>query len=62
MSDKLFEKLRISAQDRSISSQNEFYEEPSAEALIKELATKVYRSTDNQMIVKTVLQHIYNHA
>jgi translation initiation factor 3 subunit C len=62
MPDKLFEKLRVSAADRAINTKNEFYQETASEKVVHELATKVYTSNDNKLIIKTLLYHIYNHA
>lgn len=62
MPDKLFEKLRVSANERAINTKNEFYQETASEKVIHELATKVYTSNDNKLIIKTLLYHIYNHA
>lgn len=62
MSDALLEKLRVSAVERSIKAKNEFYQETSTEKVVHELATKVYTSNDNKLIIKTLLYQIYNHA
>jgi len=62
MPDKLFEKLRESANERGINSKGEFYLENNSEKAIHELATKVYTSNDNKLIIKTLLYHIYHHA
>jgi len=62
MSDKLFEKLRASASERSLETKNEFYTETNSQNTIHELATKIYKSNDTKLIVKTMLYQIYNHA
>ena len=64
MPDKLFAKLRASAADRAIDTKDEFYQESKtgSEKVVHDLATKVYTSSDNKLIIKTLLYHIYNHA
>jgi len=62
MPDSLLEKLRLSATERNIKGKNEFYQETNTEKTIHELATKVYTSNDNKLIIKTLLYQIYNHA
>jgi len=62
MPDTLLEKLRLSATERSIKGKNEFYQETNTEKTVHELATKVYTSNDNKLIIKTLLYQIYNHA
>mmetsp|Transcript_17957 Transcript_17957/g.15687 ORF Transcript_17957/g.15687 Transcript_17957/m.15687 type:complete len:166 (-) Transcript_17957:1216-1713(-) len=62
MPDKLYQKLKVSAKERGIQSNDEFYNEENTEEVVHDLATKIYKSQDNKMIVKSVLFHVYHHA
>lgn len=62
LSDKLFQKLKKSAQERSIDTKNEFYMDVDSQNTINDLTTKIYGSGDNKLIIKTLLYHTYNHA
>ncbi len=53
--------MRQVAKEKGIDYKGELYAETNTQQLFKDLAEKVYRSTDEKLKVKTMLYQIYHH-